>query len=94
MTLDYVLGAAATLGLFAAARSDGGADNTLTQTLFTWIPVGGLIGKVGGWPNDPGRSHLHLGVTAPGGRAKSVARIRRVAAAPRVAARAIPDGAT
>lgn len=58
-----------------------------------WIPVGGLIGKVGGWPNDPGRSHLHLGVTAPGGRAKSVARIRRVAAAPRVAARAIPDGA-
>ena len=57
-----------------------------------WIPGGGLLGKVGHWPNDPVRSHLHLGVTAPGGRAKSVARIRRVAAAPRVRVRPAGDG--
>ena len=48
------------------------------------VPAGALLGKVGHWPNDPGRSHAHIGVTAPGGRAKSTARIRRVAAAPRV----------
>lgn len=56
------------------------------------IPVGTLIGTVGHWPRDPGRSHAHIGVTSGRGRAKSVARIQRVAAAKRVSMRPI-DGA-
>jgi murein DD-endopeptidase MepM/ murein hydrolase activator NlpD len=27
--------------------------------------AGDRVGKVGSWPGDPGRSHLHLGVTSP-----------------------------
>jgi murein DD-endopeptidase MepM/ murein hydrolase activator NlpD len=40
------------------------------------------IGTVGHWPNDPGRSHTHLGVTHPMGKKAAVARILGVAKAP------------
>lgn len=45
---------------------------------------GTAVGRVGRWPNDPGRSHTHLGVTSPHGRADAIRLIRQVAAAPRV----------
>lgn len=47
---------------------------------------GHVVGAVGRWPGDPGRSHTHLGVTSPHGRADSIAWIERVAYAPRLAA--------
>lgn len=45
---------------------------------------GQAVGRVGRWPNDPGRSHTHLGVTSPHGRADAIRLIQQVAAAPRV----------
>jgi hypothetical protein len=45
---------------------------------------GDAVGLVGWWPNDPGRSHTHLGVTSPHGRADAIRLIKAVAAAPRV----------
>lgn len=53
-------------------------------TVGRWLPAGALLGKVGHWPNNPGRSHAHIGVTSPRGRVSSTQRIRRVSAAPRV----------
>jgi hypothetical protein len=50
------------------------------------LRVGQIVGHVGRWPGDPGRSHTHLGVTSPHGRADAAAWIERVAYAPRVAA--------
>ena len=50
------------------------------------VKKGTRIGTVGHWPNDPGRSHTHLGVTWPfGGRlgkSAAVHRIEHVAQAP------------
>jgi murein DD-endopeptidase MepM/ murein hydrolase activator NlpD len=46
------------------------------------VKRGDLLGHVGHWPNDPGRSHTHLGVTHPMGRRASVYRIENVAKAP------------
>jgi hypothetical protein len=48
------------------------------------VDVGELIGKVGAWPDDPGRSHLHQGVTSPLGAADAKRRMEEVAAAPRI----------
>lgn len=31
------------------------------------VKAGQLIAHVGHWPNDPGRSHTHLGITHPAG---------------------------
>ena len=31
------------------------------------VKAGTILGHVGHWPHDPGRSHTHLGVTHPGG---------------------------
>lgn len=45
------------------------------------VKRGELLGHVGHWPNDPARSHTHLGVTHPMGKAASVARIEAVAQA-------------
>lgn len=47
---------------------------------------GTVIGTVGRWPGDPGRSHTHLGVTSPVSRADSIAWIERVAYGPRILA--------
>jgi hypothetical protein len=45
------------------------------------VTRGTLLGHVGHWPNDPGRSHTHLGVTHPAGKVAAVARIEAVAQA-------------
>lgn len=46
---------------------------------------GQVVGAVGRWPGDPGRSHTHIGVTSPHGRADGIAWITRIAFAPRLA---------
>ena len=46
------------------------------------VKTGQLIAHVGHWPNDPGRSHTHLGVTDPKGEAAAKAYIVKVARAP------------
>lgn len=48
------------------------------------VEVGQVVGTVGDWPGDPGRSHTHLGVTSPLGTVDATKRILAVAAAPRV----------
>lgn len=49
------------------------------------VRAGDILGRVGHWPHDEGRSHTHLGFTsAKGGAAASKARIKAVASAPRV----------
>lgn len=48
------------------------------------VKLGQLIAHVGHWPNDPGRSHTHLGVTHPSGKTAAVARIDAVAKAPMI----------
>lgn len=45
---------------------------------------GDAVGLVGHWPNDPGRSHSHIGVTSQHGVADATTLIRMVGAAPRV----------
>jgi murein DD-endopeptidase MepM/ murein hydrolase activator NlpD len=50
------------------------------------VHAGDLLGHVGHWPNDPGRSHTHLGVTHPEGKEAAEAHIAAVAAATHVAA--------
>ena len=49
------------------------------------VKAGQKLGEVGWWPGDPGRSHLHLGVTSPYGEIDARDRIRLVAASPRKA---------
>lgn len=46
------------------------------------VKRGELVGHVGHWPHDPGRSHTHLGITHPAGKKAAVARIEAVAKAP------------
>lgn len=48
------------------------------------VEAGDHLGRVGSWPGDPGRSHLHLGVTSPFGERDARKRIQAVASAPRV----------
>ena len=48
------------------------------------VKAGDVIGQVGSWPGDPGRSHTHLGVTSPRGRRDAQQRILQVSRAPRV----------
>jgi hypothetical protein len=48
------------------------------------VKRGALLGHVGHWPNDPGRSHSHIGVTHPAGAVAAKARIVAVSKAPRV----------
>jgi murein DD-endopeptidase MepM/ murein hydrolase activator NlpD len=47
------------------------------------VEAGEKLGEIGWWPGDPGRSHLHLGVTSPLGIADAQKRIKAVAASPR-----------
>lgn len=47
-----------------------------------WVRKGAIIGRVGHWPHDPGRSHSHLGFTHVKGQTASVQRILKVAAGP------------
>ncbi len=48
------------------------------------VKLGEILGHVGHWPNDPARSHTHLGVTHPAGDQAAKAYICHVAASPRV----------
>lgn len=48
------------------------------------VEAGDQVGRVGSWPGDPGRSHLHLGVVSPHGERDAKKRIQTVAAAGRV----------
>lgn len=48
------------------------------------LRVGSRIGLVGNWPNDPGRSHTHIGVTSPRGAADAKRTIQRIATGPRI----------
>lgn len=48
------------------------------------VKRGDIIGRVGSWPGDPGRSHTHLGVTHPMGDKASRRACLNVADAPRV----------
>ena len=48
------------------------------------VRAGQMIGRVGHWPHDEGRSHTHLGFTHDEGTKAATARIKAVAAAPRV----------
>lgn len=45
---------------------------------------GETLARVGHWPNDPGRSHLHLGVTSPHGEADAKATVQLIAKALRL----------
>jgi hypothetical protein len=47
------------------------------------VEIGQVLGRVGGWPDDPPRSHLHLGVTSPQDEADAKARIQAVGSASR-----------
>jgi len=47
------------------------------------VEIGQPLGKVGAWPDDPPRSHLHLGVTSPKDEADAKARIQAVGSASR-----------
>jgi murein DD-endopeptidase MepM/ murein hydrolase activator NlpD len=46
------------------------------------VQAGQKIGEIGNWPGDPGRSHLHLGVTSPLGVTDAKRRIQAVASSP------------
>jgi murein DD-endopeptidase MepM/ murein hydrolase activator NlpD len=48
------------------------------------VQPGTLLGRVGHWPHDKGRSHTHCGFTAHAGRKASRARIEAVGLAPHV----------
>lgn len=48
------------------------------------VKAGTVIGRIGNWPDDPGRSHLHLGVTSPLGESDAKDRIEAVSQAVRV----------
>lgn len=50
------------------------------------VTPGQVIGTVGFWPGDPGRSHTHLGVTSPLGTTDAKKRITAVSTSPRVEA--------
>lgn len=58
---------------------------TLRVTAGQAVKAGQVIGQVGNWPGDPGRSHTHLGFTSTNSvRTSSQAHIRAVADAPKV----------
>lgn len=57
---------------------------TRALTVGQQLTVGQKIGTVGSWPGNPGRSHLHIGVTSPYGTADARKRILAVGAASRL----------
>jgi murein DD-endopeptidase MepM/ murein hydrolase activator NlpD len=59
-------------------------QDTRRVTVGQKVRKGQVIGEVGHWPNDPGRSHTHLGVTHPMGERASKRAILNVAEAPHV----------
>lgn len=55
--------------------------NGTRPALGTILEPGEPFALVGHWPGDPGRSHTHLGVTHPAGKAKAVELVNAIAAA-------------
>jgi hypothetical protein len=49
------------------------------------VDVGKVVGEVGSWPGDPGRSHTHLGCSSVRGTSAAKAKILSISNAPRVA---------
>lgn len=45
---------------------------------------GQRVAYIAGWPNDPGRTHLHLGVTSPKSEADAKVQIKAISAAYKV----------
>jgi hypothetical protein len=84
-------GAEQTVGIFGWSLHletvDGGYRYFLTHLgsrsveLAERLDPGDRVGTVGWWPNNPGRSHLHIGVTSPYGPADARKRILRIAEA-------------
>lgn len=50
------------------------------------VDVGDVLGIVGSWPGDPGRSHTHYSVTSPKGTADAKKKILAVGSATRISA--------
>lgn len=48
------------------------------------VDCGQVIAEVGRWPGDPGRSHTHLGVSSPKGRADATKHILAISQAPKL----------
>ncbi len=48
------------------------------------VRAGDILGHVGHWPHDTGRSHSHIGVTSPKGAAASKAHICKIAKAQKI----------
>jgi hypothetical protein len=48
------------------------------------VDCGQAIAEVGRWPGDPGRSHTHIGVSSPKGRADATKRIIEISQAKKV----------
>lgn len=48
------------------------------------VAAGQVIGSVGHWPGNPGRSHTHLGITSPKGATDAKRIIRAISLAPKV----------
>lgn len=67
-------------GVWYFATHLGNRDVTVGQK----VRAGDILGHVGNWPGDPGRSHTHLGVTHPAGDRAAKDYICKVAASPRV----------
>lgn len=67
-------------GLFAFMTHEGTRDVALGEH----VSIGQKIGSVGRWPNDPGRSHTHLGITSPKGISDATHVLLQIAAAPKL----------
>jgi hypothetical protein len=59
-------------------------ENRIDELLNHRVTAGCILGHSGHWPHDPGRSHLHMGVTHPGGEQAAKDHICAVASAARV----------
>ncbi len=74
-----------------ARRADGVLaylthQGSRTVTLGQRVRAGQVIGTVGHWPGNPGRSHTHEGVSSLHGEADAKKIIRAISVAPKVPA--------
>lgn len=67
-------------GLWAYMTHQGRRFVHVGQT----VRIGQMIGEVGHWPHNPGRSHTHLGVTSPRGSTDAKRVVTAISVAPRV----------
>lgn len=83
-------GAAQSIGIFGWSIYYDTADGyhyfsthygTRTVAVGQQVDCGQVLGTVGGWPGDPGRSHTHLGCSSSRGSAAAKAKILEVSQA-------------